>query len=99
MKRSTRTVELSAGRNAGADAATYRFRSLAQAKKRGHYEWSVTWPGHTITDPTACDLLEIGKAIHLSDRAIRRSLRYGSRTREFHLKIPVSDPDAWGPAI
>lgn len=92
----TRSIEIQA-RNA-TDTVTYRLRRLSQAKKIGNYEWSVSWPGHTITNPTAYDMLEIGKAIHLSDRAVRRSLRYGRRTREIHLSIPVLQPSLWRPA-
>jgi hypothetical protein len=96
MTRKTKLIEVHATSRSG--AVKYQFHNLAQAKKTGHYEWSTTWPGHAITHPIACDLLEIGKAIHLSDRAVRRSLRYGKRTREFHLKIPVSKAEIWRPA-
>ncbi len=92
----TRSIEIRA-RN-GTDTVTYRLRRLSHAKKMGNYEWSASWPGHAITNPTAYDMLEIGKAIHLSDRAVRRSLRYGRRTREIHLSIPVLQPRLWRPA-
>jgi hypothetical protein len=96
MKKKTKTIEVNARSRAG--DVTYRLRNLAEARKTGHYEWNMSWPGHAITEPLAYDLLEIGKAIHLSDRAVRRSLRYGRRTREFHLKIPVLQPEVWRPA-
>lgn len=73
----------------------YRLRSLSESRAGGVYQWTVRWPGWEMTDPLALDLLEISKAVFLADRAVRRSLNFGQRTREFHLRIPVRRVAVW----
>lgn len=43
----------------------------------------------------ARDLLRVGQAAFLADRAFRRGLRLGQRTRELEVVVPVEDPARW----
>jgi len=96
MSKARKAIEVRAIAGGGREVA-YSLRSLAAAPSNGQFDWTVSWPGHSITQPVATDLLEIGKAIYLADRAVRRSLRYGQRTRRIDLVIPVLQPDVWRP--
>lgn len=59
------------------------------------FDWRETAPGGPIIDPLARDLLRIAQAIHLTDRAVRRSMTLGKRIRYLEITIPVSRPDHW----
>jgi hypothetical protein len=45
--------------------------------------------------PAARDLLRIGQAAFLADRAFRRGPRLGQRTRDLRVVVPVEDPKLW----
>jgi 7-cyano-7-deazaguanine synthase in queuosine biosynthesis len=61
----------------------------------GHFRWAVKSGTVRITNSVALDLLEVVKAIHLADRAVRRIRYLGSRMRHIRVKIPVRDPATW----
>ena len=44
----------------------------------------------------ARDLLRVGQAAFLADRAFRRGRRLGQRTRDLRVVVPVEDPKLWG---
>jgi hypothetical protein len=51
--------------------------------------------GGQLTSPIARDLLRVGEAAFLADRAFRRNLSLGNRTREFTVVLPVEEPARW----
>ena len=75
--------------------STYRLRQATNSKAFYNYSWSVHPQNSVVSNPMALDLLEIGKAVHLADRAIRRDLRLGKRTRAIQVCIPVFERNFW----
>jgi 7-cyano-7-deazaguanine synthase in queuosine biosynthesis len=61
------------------------------AEGRGNFEWSAHLPPAVNDDPIAEDLLRVGQAIYLADRAVRRSAGVGDPLREINVTIPVAE--------
>ncbi len=59
---------------------------------RGNFDWSAHVPPAASNDPLAGDLLRVGQAIYLADRAVRRPAGVGNALRRFEVTIPVSEP-------
>jgi hypothetical protein len=71
-----------------------------EARPRGNrvyarYAWSEILPCGQLSHPLALDLVEIVRAIHLADRAVRRSPFLGKRLRRIELTVPVACPSLW----
>jgi hypothetical protein len=79
----------------GHRSRVWRLRSTDECGPGGNFEWTTQWPRNIIRNATALDLLEIGKALHMADRTVRRSFRLGQRTRRLTVRIPVIDPVTW----
>ncbi|MGH9931845.1 MAG: hypothetical protein ACREA9_21820 [Pyrinomonadaceae bacterium] len=76
---------------------TYELRQQV-AGKRGNYLWGYHTTFGDLTDPIALDLLDIGKAVFLADRAFPRSTRLGEQMRRISVSIPVHSVGVWSPA-
>ncbi len=63
----------------------------------GNYESSVyfSFRPQGLTNPVARDLLRVGQAAFLADRAFRRGEALGERTRRLTVLLPVEEPDRW----
>jgi 7-cyano-7-deazaguanine synthase in queuosine biosynthesis len=62
----------------------------------GQYRFSVASgfiPEFSL--PAARDLLRVGQASFLTDRAYRRGTRLGQRTRDLRVVVPVEEPKRW----
>src|ERR1035438_3064084 len=62
----------------------------------GQYRFSVASkliPEFSV--PAARDLLRVGQASFLADRAYRRGIRLGQRTRDLRVVVPVEEPKRW----
>src|ERR1051325_9850776 len=73
---------------------SYRLRPIAP-HVAGNYEWTVAGALDFEGHPEAADLLEVGKAIHLADRAVRRSHGAAHLCRRIEVTIPVQCVAAW----
>lgn len=85
-------------RRHGEHQKSYRLRQRLANKRSGQYDWSYHSTLGELTDPTACDLVEIAKAVFLADRAFRRSTRLGSQARQISVRIPVHSVEIWSKA-
>lgn len=66
--------------------------------QRTTYHSRMTGPlGSPLSNPLARDLLRIGEAIFVADRAFRRGLRFGARSRRIRVEVEVEELDAWMP--
>jgi len=74
---------------------SYRLTPGTPSLHNGHYSWSVHGDSHIESSPEASDFIEIGKAIHLADRAIRRSGGAASKYRNFEVTVPVHRTRRW----
>ena len=63
--------------------------------RRGQYTWSYHTTFGELRDPIALDLLDIAKAIFLTDRAFPRSRWLGGQTRRLKVVIPVRKVRLW----
>lgn len=57
----------------------------------GNFEWTAFAPVSASTDPIGDDLLRVGRAVYLADRAVRRSASIGNILRRFEVTIPVQE--------
>ncbi len=66
-------------------------------QKGGNYESNLyfSFGSQSLTSPVARDLLRVGQAAFLADRAFRRGTVLGQRTRRLTLVLPVEEPDRW----
>jgi hypothetical protein len=71
--------------------------SSLDAQRRGQYEWTAQLPPIASNDPLAGDLLRVGQAIYLADRAVRRPMGIGNALRSFEVTIPVREPKRLAP--
>jgi 7-cyano-7-deazaguanine synthase in queuosine biosynthesis len=71
-------------------------RTAAEHGKNGHYISSLHLScGGPLQDPVARDLLRVGQAAFLTDRAFRRGEKLGQRTRILRVIVPVEQPRRW----
>ncbi|HYV05285.1 MAG TPA: hypothetical protein VFB82_11895 [Blastocatellia bacterium] len=62
----------------------------------GDYYSRVRCPsGDNLTNPIARDLVRVGEATFLADRAFRRGTRLGELTRRLTVSVPVEEPKLW----
>src|SRR2546427_13002295 len=63
----------------------------------GNYECHsyFSFGDNVFNSPVARDLLRVGEAAFLVDRAFRRGTSLGQRTRCLSLVVPVEEPDRW----
>lgn len=63
----------------------------------GNYESSIYFSSEnqSLTSPVARDLLRVGQAGFLADRAFRRGTVMGQRTRRLTVVLPVEEPNRW----
>lgn len=68
-----------------------------KTSRGGNYESDVhfSFRKETLTNPVARDLLRVGHAAFLADRAFRRGTVLGQRTRRLRVVVPVEEPDRW----
>lgn len=66
-------------------------------RKPGNYESHVYFSAgdQDFSNPVARDLLRVGQAAFLADRAFRRGSFLGQRTRRLAVVLPVEEPDRW----
>lgn len=66
----------------------------------GNYESNLYFSdgNHEFGSPSARDLLRVGQAAFLADRAFRRGVALGQRTRRLTVVLPVEEPDRWSAA-
>lgn len=62
------------------------------AKGNGNFEWTAFAPIPASKDPLADDLIRLGRAVFLADRAVRRSAGVGNLLRQLEVTIPVREP-------
>lgn len=74
----------------GADEARPR-----GVRRYARYMWTETLPSGPLGDPLALDLIEVVRAVHLADRAVRRSPLLGKRLRRIELSVWVRQPRLW----
>lgn len=63
----------------------------------GNYESRLyfSFGTQSLSRPVARDLLRVGQAAFLADRAFRRGTVLGSRTRRLTVVLPVEEPERW----
>src|SRR5215475_1645889 len=86
-------IEVNSWKATGGES--FKLKPVSDSRPNGNYEWSYNSPEKSIDNPLALDMLEIGKAVHLADRAFRRSLKLGQRGRRIAVRVPVLEPRVW----
>src|SRR5438105_3677790 len=73
------------------------WRTLAEGPRGEGDFTSDVWSsvGRQLTKPVARDMLRIGEAAFLADRAFLRGGRLGQQTRVMTVVVPVEDRDRW----
>jgi hypothetical protein len=71
---------------------------LDAERRSGNFEWTARVPPAASSDPIADDLLRLGQAVYLADRAVRRSAGIGNALRRLEVTIPVKEPKRFNDA-
>jgi len=78
------------GRNATGSSVNLSLRPV-DAEGKGNFEWTAFAPIPASDDPIADDLIGVGRAVYLADRAVRRSTAVGNVLRRLEVTIPVRE--------
>lgn len=74
---------------------SYELRQRLGPNEPGHFAWSVDGAFGLGGSPAAADIAEVGRAIQLADRAIRRSAGAANQYRSIEVTVPVRRREAW----
>jgi hypothetical protein len=61
----------------------------------GNFTWKASLPGLAKLSPIAGDMLRVGRALHLADRLVRRSVSKRRNLRRIKVEVCLAQPGHW----